>query len=198
MKKKYTAKQKEHFRKMIIVYGIKKGYSSRKIQQQLKNKKLGIRRKTLLTKIRLIKNIEKRKSTMKYIPKKYRRETLFVPAYLKPQKPQREFMYRLSLAINDVPVHKKYVSFLLQAFSNDKSKLNEKINEFTNKLLELANSYLGYNTNILGEWNSFNYYIAKEYPTEVVIDTRVIGKWVFYAERDGVTCYHHEGDIDAI
>jgi hypothetical protein len=50
---------------------VKKGYSANQIQVKLKNQHIGIRRKVLLTKIRIIKHQKPKAETVKYIPKKY-------------------------------------------------------------------------------------------------------------------------------
>lgn len=52
---------------------ISHGYSANKIQRILKNKGIGIRRKTLLRYIREAKGISVKANREKYIPKKYRR-----------------------------------------------------------------------------------------------------------------------------
>jgi hypothetical protein len=56
----------------IINNGIRKGYSSNKIQRQLRNQGLGIRRKELLKQIREMKNKSDKANREKYTPKKYR------------------------------------------------------------------------------------------------------------------------------
>ncbi len=52
--------------------GIRKGYSSNKIQRQLRSQGLGIRRKELLKQIREMKNKSAKANREKYTPKKYR------------------------------------------------------------------------------------------------------------------------------
>lgn len=57
----------------VVNEGIKKGYSANKIQRELKNKGIGIRRKVLLKQIREIKMKSPKVNPEKYIPRKYRR-----------------------------------------------------------------------------------------------------------------------------
>jgi len=58
---------------LVVSEGIKKGYSANKIQRELKNKGIGIRRKVLLRQIREIKMKSPKVNPEKYTPKKYRR-----------------------------------------------------------------------------------------------------------------------------
>ena len=50
---------------------VKKGYSANKIQIEMKNQHIGIRRKVLLSEIRIIKHQLPKAGIVKYIPKKY-------------------------------------------------------------------------------------------------------------------------------
>jgi hypothetical protein len=70
-----SGKQRGFRNKQILVVneGIKKGYSANKIQRELKNKGIGIRRKVLLRQIREIKMKSPKVNPEKYIPRKYRR-----------------------------------------------------------------------------------------------------------------------------
>jgi hypothetical protein len=58
----------------IINASIRKGYSANKIQRQLRNQGLGIRRKELLRNIREMKMKSIKANPEKHIPKKYRNE----------------------------------------------------------------------------------------------------------------------------
>ena len=58
----------------IINDSIRKGYSSTKIQRQLRNEGLGIRRKELLKHIREMKMQPTKANPEKYIPRKYRKQ----------------------------------------------------------------------------------------------------------------------------
>lgn len=53
---------------------IEKGYSSNKIQRLLSERRIGMRRKTLLKEIRRIKGVGKKTHARKYTPKKYVRK----------------------------------------------------------------------------------------------------------------------------
>ena len=57
----------------IINDGIRKGVSANKIQRQLKNQGLGLRRKELLRNIREMKMKSAKADSKKYMPKKYRK-----------------------------------------------------------------------------------------------------------------------------
>jgi hypothetical protein len=50
---------------------VKQGYSANKIQVNLKNRHIGIRRKELLAEVRRVKGQPRKAETVKYIPKKY-------------------------------------------------------------------------------------------------------------------------------
>lgn len=200
MVKRNTQKSKEKFRDLIINFELKKGTSTNEILRKLREKHLGMKRKTFLAKIRIKRNRVKRFDTSKYVPIKYRRAKKIITAkYLRFEsvKYKENFMYRLSLAINDVPVHKKYVSFLLQAFSLDATLLMNKLKYFKELLLKNTNAYLGYNWNALAEWNHFHYYIAIEYPTQIILDGNVLNTWIFMVERNG-TLYTRSGLIDDV
>lgn len=54
--------------------GIRKGYSANKIQRELRNQGLGIRRKELLRNIREMKMKSPKANSQKYTPKKYRKK----------------------------------------------------------------------------------------------------------------------------
>ena len=57
----------------IINDSIRKGYSANKIQRQLRNEGLGIRRKELLRNIREMKLKSPKSNAQKYTPRKYRK-----------------------------------------------------------------------------------------------------------------------------
>jgi hypothetical protein len=59
--------------KIAIKSYVKKGYSANKIQINLKNRHMGIRRKMLLAEVRRFKGQPSKAETVKYIPKKYAR-----------------------------------------------------------------------------------------------------------------------------
>lgn len=65
-----TKSLSEQQKKTIQNY-VKKGYSANKIQIELKNKKIGLRRKVLLAEVRRVKGQPRKAETVKYIPKKY-------------------------------------------------------------------------------------------------------------------------------
>jgi hypothetical protein len=59
---------------LVVNEGINKGYSANKIQRELKNKGIGIRRQVLLRQIREIKIKSPKVNPEKYTPRKYRRK----------------------------------------------------------------------------------------------------------------------------
>jgi len=63
----------ERERERLIREYVAQGYSANRIQKLLQEKGLGLRRKTLLAKIREVKGIPKKPHPFKYIPRKYRR-----------------------------------------------------------------------------------------------------------------------------
>jgi hypothetical protein len=112
---------------------------------------------------------------------------------------KKNFMYRISCAINDVPVHDKYVSFLLQAFGSDSRQLEEKVYALKRLCVKLASEYLGYNYNVLDEWNGFTYFIAVQFPTEINFDARLIDRWFFFYEKEGFAkAQFKEGNLGSI
>jgi hypothetical protein len=50
---------------------VNKGYSANQIQVELRNQRMGIRRKVLLAEVRRVKGQKLKAETVKYIPKKY-------------------------------------------------------------------------------------------------------------------------------
>lgn len=201
-KGKYTLHQKEMMRNLIINYEMKQRTPANKILRKLRAKGLGMERKKFLAKIRVKRagGSPKRFDTSKHTPIKYRiNKRIYVSNYLTPQEAKKgNFMFRISLAINDVPVHKKYVSFLLQAFSLDRDLLQNKLDSLKKKLLSLTNGYLGYSYNALADWNGFHYYIAIEFPTEILLDDSVLGNWYFKVERNNSDVYDKSGSISTI
>src|SRR3972149_7525379 len=70
---KQTIKQRNAYREMVIGFAVKHNYSANKTQKLLKKHYVGIRRTSLLVKIRVRKEIQKKQDVSKYIPKKYRK-----------------------------------------------------------------------------------------------------------------------------
>ena len=73
---KTTQKSKDIQREFLIKYSIKHNYSFNRTQKLLKQKQVGIRRQVLLTKLRALKQIEKKKYPERYIPRKYLKKDL--------------------------------------------------------------------------------------------------------------------------
>ena len=57
---------------LVVNEGIRKGYSANKIQRELKNQGIGVRRKVLLRQIREMKIKSLKANSQKYTPRKYR------------------------------------------------------------------------------------------------------------------------------
>lgn len=146
---------------------------------------MGIRRQILLSEIRAVKRIPIRKQRYKYIPIKYKRDISAPPK-------RRKMIYRVSFAVNGVPIHHKYLGFLLQAFYVDKEFLRLHMRELKDKLIKLTEEYLHYRKS---EW-WFNFSIGTEYPTEIS-DTifSLSGTWLFQVEKDGSIIHSETGAI---
>ena len=169
---------------------VKAGCSSTHIQKTLSKSDLGMRRKTLLMEIRRIKETPIKPNSYKYTRKKYRK--VVIDSTGQTALGKRKEMYRCSVAINGVPVHNKYLSFLIQAWSKNKSFLNSKISELKSMLLNEITEYLGYGRS---EW-WFNFYMATEHATEVIVLNEALERtWEFKVERDGGIVYGTNGRI---
>lgn len=107
-------------------------------------------------------------------------------------------MFRTSKAINGVPIHWEYHSFLIQAFSLSKHKLDNIQDKLKFKLLELTNKWLGYDYNAVADWNCFNYYIATEQPKEIPIDNIRMDIWHFMVEKEGSLRHEETGSINSL
>lgn len=187
-----------------IKWYISKGYSANRIQKVLQNRKMGIRRKVLLSEIRAIKRILIKPEPMKYAPKKYRYKTEMVTAQAQIIKGGMKQVYRMSFVINGVPCSgtlphanlraqtKRYLGFLLQVFHENSEFLRLHTRDFKMLLLNKVEQYLGYGKSDF--W--FDWYIATEYPTQI-IDTlgTLNGTWLFQVEKDGAIIYSDTGRI---
>lgn len=202
-----TIKSRNLQRNMTIKFYVKKGYSNNQILKIIQKQGLGLRRKPFLAKMRNVRGKKREIYTYKYTPTKYKtkeemhkRMTIQFqqPTITVTAPPKKATMFRVSLAINDVPVHKKYKSFLLQAFSNESNRLTVLLPKLKDLLLDLTNKYLGYNYNVLAEWNQFSYFIATEYPTEIVLDAKEVEQWFFMVERDGADEWSKRGNLDDV
>jgi hypothetical protein len=65
---------------------VKKGDSANKIQRKLRERNIGLRRKTLLAEIRRLKGQSPKAGTVKYIPKKYVKARMKVRVYAPSRK----------------------------------------------------------------------------------------------------------------
>lgn len=174
---------------------INKGYSANKIQIALKEKGLGVRRKRLLSEIRLIKTGKTghKKDMIKYIPRKYRRKTVPVPVVRRNIIP----LYRVSYIIQDVPVHSRpfqrnYIGFRLTAFHINRTVLDNNSTSLKNKLLKFASRYLGYN---ILDWEYYDVYIGIEYPTQISANIHLSGTFDCKVEKNGYEIHVESGRI---
>lgn len=172
---------------------INKGYSTNRIQKLLSASGHGVRRKILLNEIRIIKgskvsDIKKQRS----VPKKYRkRGGSSLPSGR---------IYRVSLILNDVPIHSKpfkrnYVGFRLQCFSINQKYLMDNMRVFREILIKEVEQYIGYSSSEW--WFSNSTYIGKEYPVVVGVSNFnfLNGRWIFKVESNGRETYSRSGAI---
>jgi len=167
------------------------GKSANYIQNELRQKNLGMRRKTLLLYIRANKKTgvseEKRKRS---IPKKYRKKG---QQYLK----DMAMIYRASYIIRDIPVHsrisaKNYLGFRLTVFSFDSEDLKKNHKHFKELLEKETSDYLGFKV-----FENFNWShrISIEYPVLIAVNNayRFNNIWIFRVENDGLEVYSKDG-----
>lgn len=180
-----TKKQKK-----LIESLVKEGRSSIYIQKTLSKNDLGMRRKTLLVEIRRIKQVPLKPQSYKYTRKRYRR--VVIDSTGQTALGKTKTMFRCSVAINGVPVHNKYLSFLMQAWSTNKGFLASKIPDLKKMILDEISQYLGYGRS---EW-WFNFYMATEHPTEILaLNHSLHNTWEFKVERDGGIIYGTNGHL---
>ena len=178
-----------------------KWYVSRKyrvnvIQKKLSGRKLGLRRKILLSEIRSIKKIKiTKEKRIRYIPKKYRKKIIAEQLRLK----ELDMIYRVSYIIRDIPVHSRplkrnYLGFRLQAFSYDAEYLLQNNRYLKQKLIEETNNYLKFKV-----FENFNWShkIGIEKPTHIVITNakKFNNVWIFRVEQEGIEVYSRDGRI---
>ena len=99
-------------------------------------------------------------------------------------------MFRVSLILNDIPVHSKpfarnYLGFRLQAFSTNGKRLNAYIPKFRELLLDLIEQYLGYKESEW--WFKGSSYIGYEYATLTPVNNPYFlnNRWIFKIEKEG-------------
>lgn len=166
------------------------------IQNELKSKGLGIRRKTLLSEIRAIKGYRLTdKERKKHIPKKYRKKEKVTESFggLEPEKLQT--IHRMSLILRDLPLHsttlaRNYLGFRLTAFSLSESYLMEKKKELKQILIDETNKYTykyyGLKDIFDSEYTNWSRKVNIEYPTEIITyKTNLNNTWVFVVEKEG-------------
>lgn len=179
-----------------IKWYISRNYKVNIIQKKLTERKLGLRRKTLLSEIRSIKKIKiTKEKRIKYIPKKYRKEIIMEQIRLK----ELDTIYRVSYIIRDIPVHSRpfkrnYLGFRLQAFSYNAEYLLQNNQYLKQLLVEETNKYLKF---IVFENFNWNHKIGIEKPTQIVITNakRFNNVWIFRVEQEGIEVYSRDGRI---
>lgn len=205
-------KGKKSLRHGIIIGGVRKGYSSRKIQEKLRESGLGLRRKELLREIRIIKYsktkiIEGKKVTIwhkpkgyeerakKSIPKKYRKRII--------EEEQVRFkeqnkIYRMTLVIRDVPIHSEpfdrhYYGYHIFAFSTSLSELHRNEKSLKDDLIDKASNYVGFDITQHPAYDGIH--IEKPKLIYVSNALRLNGRMIFRVEHNGKEEWSSEGVI---
>jgi len=177
-----------------IKWYVSRKYKANIIQKKLSERKLGLRRKTLLAEIRSIKKITiTKEERIKYIPKKYRKRIEQI------RLKELDTIYRVSYIIRDIPVHSRplkrnYLGFRLQAFSYDAEYLLQNHRHLKQLLVEETNKYLGFKVFENFNWN---HRIGIEKPTHIMIINakRFNNVWIFRVEQEGTEVYSKDGRI---
>ena len=179
-----------------IKWYVSRNYNTSVIQKRLSERKLGLRRKILLSEIRsLKKKVIKKEERMKYIPKKYRKKIIREQIRLK----ELDTIYRASYIIRDIPVHSRplkrnYLGFRLQAFSYNVEYLIQNHRYLKQILVQETNEYLKFSVFENFNWN---HKINIEKPTSIIISNakRFNNTWIFRVEREGIEVYSRDGKI---
>ena len=192
---------------------IRKGYSSRQIQKELRKQDLGLRRKTLLREIRVVKFsktkiVKGKKVTIWKKPKSYEeRAKKGVPIkYRKKVKVKRlkelDKIYRMSLIIRDIPLHSKpyarnYLGFRLNCFALTKEELINAKRGLKLRLEKETNKYTGalYSLRDIYENPHWTHKISVEYPVQILVSnaSRFHRSWQFRVEKEGREEYSKDG-----
>ena len=204
-----------------IKWYVARDFSSIQIQKKLQERKLGLRRKTLLNEIRTIKRtttktvlvkgklrkvtivkdikVSERKRKMS-IPKKYRKKPKIKVEKWIDRGLMRDKIYRTSLIVQDIPVHSRpmkrnYLGFRLQAFSLDKDYLIQQYSYLRSILIKEANEYLGFNVFENFNWNHKVLGIERCILIPVSNADRFNNIWIFRVEIEGSEIYSKDGRI---
>ena len=186
-------------RAKIIREGVISGYTTTRIQNELRVKGLGLRRKVLLQEVRSIKGLSGFKEIReKYIPKKYRKERIVGQVKLK----EIEKIYRMSFIIRDIPLHsttlrRNYLGFRLNAFSVNRSYLLENERSLKQILKNETNKYCKryYGLGNIFENYNWSHRVNIENPTEIIFTNalRKNNTWIFRVEKEGIEQYSTDG-----
>ena len=177
-----------------IRWYVSRKFSSRQIQKKLRKRGLGLRRKTLLHEIRIIKDVKVTKEEReRAIPKKYRKPIFLVP-------PEIDRIFRTSIILQDIPVHSRlmkrnYLGFRLQAFSLDKEYLIQQYRHLKDILMKETNKYLGFVAMENFNWNHRVLGIEKCVLIPVSNTRRFHNIWIFRVEKEGSEIYSKDGRI---
>ena len=202
-----------------IKWYVSRNFSSRQIQEGLKKRDLGLRRKNLLSQIRIIKGTttktiivkgEKKKISVykkieirlpeKSIPKKYRKKPKIKIEKWIDRGLMRDKIFRTSIILQDVPVHSKpfkqnYLGFRLQAFSLDKEYLTQQYEYLKKILIRETTEYLQFKVFENFNWNHKILGIEKCVLINVSNANRFHNIWIFRVEKEGSEIYSKDGRI---
>ena len=211
-------KEKKTKQVTAIRWYVKRGYSAKKIQKKLQEKNLGLRRKTLLTQIRIMKGTStktiiedgKRKKVSIYkrieprlpkksIPKKYRKKEEIKKKWID-RGLAEDMIFRTSIILQDIPVHSKpfkpnYLGFRLQAFSLNKEYLLNQYNSLKNILIKESNKYLTFKCFENFNWNHKILGIERCALIPIRNARRFHNIWIFRVEKEGIEIYSKDGRI---
>ena len=175
-----------------IKWYVSRDFSSRQIQKKLRKRGLGLRRKTLLHEIRIIKGVKVTKEEReRAIPKKYRKPIVF------PLK-KIEKIYRITLVIRDVPIHSEpfsrhYYGYHLFAFGLSKEELYRELSSLKRILLSKTCSFVHFDITGHPAYDG----IHMESPVLIFVDNtiRLNRSWIFRVEHNGIEIYSDRGNF---
>lgn len=110
---------------------------------------------------------------------------------------ERNKIFRVSLAIKNVPLHSTpqkpvYYGFLIQAWSLNLEYLRSKLSGLKSKMLELMREHL-ISQNYVDDLKG---YVSVEYPVEIIGNESLNHVWRFKVEKNGVVIDDAEGNIE--
>ena len=205
LEKRVTKKRQ---RAKIIREGVISGYTSKRIQNELRVMGIGLRRKVLLQEIRSIKGLPQyKKSNIKFTPKKYRKEgkeKIIGVGGEQVKLKELDKIYRMSFIIREIPLHsttlkRNYLGFRLNAFSISKDYLLDNERYLKTQLKRETNKYCKTFYGLSNVYENFNWShrINIENPTEIIMMNalRKNNTWIFRVEKEGLEQYSTDGSF---